>query len=166
MKILIDKTLLENRIAELEKEIEDMPKSQSPFHLITALEELKEILQQSQDISEQEESKTMFSLEDMKKAWNNGNNYHRGSLIQASQFTFDKTIESLTKQGSFDEEGYAITRGFESLKQEESSNWDEIYLKWNEYLNSIPKEDWKDKWKNGIPVWNWLKEHYLPPVKR
>ena len=45
----------------------------------------------------QAKSETMFSLEDIKKAWDNGNNYHRGSLIQASQFTFEKTIESLTK---------------------------------------------------------------------
>ena len=40
----------------------------------------------------------MYSEEDMKIAWTNGNNYHRGSLIEASGFTFERTIEQLKKQ--------------------------------------------------------------------
>ena len=42
--------------------------------------------------------KRMYSEEDMKIAWTNGNNYHRGSLIAASQFTFEKTIEQFKKK--------------------------------------------------------------------
>ena len=42
--------------------------------------------------------KRMYSEEDMKIAWINGNNYHRGSLIDASQFTFEKTIEQFKKK--------------------------------------------------------------------
>ncbi len=40
----------------------------------------------------------MYSEEDMKISWTNGNNYHRGSLIDASQFTFEKTIEQFKKK--------------------------------------------------------------------
>jgi hypothetical protein len=40
----------------------------------------------------------MYSEEDMKIAWTNGNNYHRGSLIASSQLTFEKTIEQLKKK--------------------------------------------------------------------
>ena len=39
----------------------------------------------------------MYSEEEMKIAWINGNNYHRGSLIASSQLTFEKTIEQLKK---------------------------------------------------------------------
>jgi hypothetical protein len=43
------------------------------------------------------EPERMYSEEDMKIAWTNGNNYHRGSLIASSQLTFEKTIEQLKK---------------------------------------------------------------------
>jgi len=42
--------------------------------------------------------KRMYSEEDMKIAWTNGNNYHRGSLIDSSQLTFEKTIEQFKKK--------------------------------------------------------------------
>lgn len=60
----------------------------------------------------------------------------------------------ITKQGSFDEEGYAITRGFKSPKQEESSNWDEIFDK---FLNEA---------YGKLSLIAYLKDNYNPPVKR
>ena len=44
------------------------------------------------------QAERMYSEEDMKIAWTNGNNYHRGSLIASSQLTFEKTIEQFKKK--------------------------------------------------------------------
>jgi len=41
------------------------------------------------------QAKRMYSEEDMFIAWTNGNNYHKGSLIDACRFTFERTIEHL-----------------------------------------------------------------------
>ena len=37
----------------------------------------------------------MYTEEDMFIAWTNGNNYHKGSLIDACRFTWERTIENL-----------------------------------------------------------------------
>jgi hypothetical protein len=67
------------------------------------------------------------------------------------------------EKGAF-EDGYAVTRvlsdeELERLEQEDNSNWDEIKKKFEE-----------DTWVKGDDdtsfIFNWLKEHYLSPVKK
>lgn len=47
-------------------------------------------------------------------------------------------------------------------KQEESSNWDEIKYKWLGFEEN--KKHYISKEEEQL--FNWLKEHYLPPVKK
>jgi hypothetical protein len=58
----------------------------------------------------------------------------------------------ITKTAAFDKEGNAITRGYVEPKQEESSNWDEIFDEFAKF----------GKGKIG----DWLKEFYLAPIKK
>lgn len=58
-----------------------------------------------------------------------------------------------TKQGSFDEDGFAVTRVIDD-KQETTTSWDEIY------------ENFKKEWQDDVDLLHWLKENYHPPIKK
>ena len=66
---------------------------------------------------------------------------------------FNYVAKLITKQGSFDEDGFAITRVIDD-KQETTTSWDKIY------------ENFKKEWQDDVDLLHWLKENYHPPVKK
>jgi len=55
------------------------------------------------------------------------------------------------KEGSFDEDGFSVTRGY----KEPVESWDDIMIKYY-YKNSNP----------DIPIFTWLSENYNAPTKK
>lgn len=88
----------------------DLPLLPKPFDITleikTAFKETFPIFEEKNSILEEgfeygykaAQSKQSFSLEDMKKAWEFGVLYTKGSIGQSQNYTFDKLIESLSTQ--------------------------------------------------------------------
>lgn len=78
-------------------------------------------------------------------------------LQQGEEYTSPKQEGKFIKS---DLDTHSIFVPNSALKQEESSNWDEIEKEYVKFCNS------KNPLEKRVNEFDWLKEHYLPPVKR